>query len=73
MRAGLPLVVGERGPIRAVWARLFRRQPRADEAAWVAADGWDGATVVPRPPVTVPYLLLRVRVGDSAVVGPIRR
>ena len=24
----------------AVWARLFRRQPRADEAAWAAADGW---------------------------------
>ena len=57
----------------AVWTRLFRRQPRADEAALAAADGWDGATVAPRPPVTVPQLLLRARVGDSAVVGPTRQ
>ena len=57
----------------AVWARLFRRQPRADEAAWAAADGWDSATVRPRPPVTVPQLLLRLRVGDFAVVGPGRQ
>ena len=56
-----------------VWARLFRRPPRADEAAWAAADGWDGTTVAPRPPVTVPHLLLRAHVGDSAVVGPIRQ
>src|SRR6185437_6845222 len=54
----------------AVRARLFRRQPRVDEAAWAAADGWDSATVAPRPPVTVPQLLLRARVGDYAVVGP---
>ena len=45
----------------AVQARLFRRQPRADEAAWAAADGWDSVTVAPRPPVTVPQLLLRAR------------
>jgi len=38
----------------AVRARLFRRQPRVDEAAWAAADGWDSATVAPCPPVTVP-------------------
>ena len=63
---------GRRGPIRAVQCGecLFRRQPRADEAAWAAADGWDSATVAPRPPVTVPQLLLRARVGDSTVVGP---
>src|SRR6185503_18214535 len=54
----------------AVWARLFRRQPRADEAAWAAADGWDSTTVAPCPPVTVPHLSLRARVGDPAVVGP---
>ena len=54
-------------------ARLFRRQPRVDEAAWMAADGWDSATVVPCSPVTVPQLLLRARVGDSAVMGPIRQ
>ena len=64
---------GRRGPIRAVRARPFRRQPRADEAAWAAADGWDSATVAPRPPVTVPRLLLRARVGDSAAVGPIHQ
>ena len=57
----------------AVWARLFKRQPRADEAAWAAADGWDSATVAPCPPVTVPQLLMCVRVGDSAVVGPGRQ
>ena len=57
----------------AVRARLFRRQPRADEAVWAAADGWDSATVAPHPPVTVPHLLPRARVGDSAVMGPIRR
>src|SRR6185369_9518743 len=51
-------------------ARLFRRQPRVDATAWAAADGWDSATVAPGPPVTVPQLLLRARVGDSAVVGP---
>ena len=56
-----------------VRARLFRRQPRADEAAWAAADGWDSATVVPRPPVTMPQSLLRARVGDSTVVGPSRQ
>ena len=57
----------------AVRARLFRRQPRADEAAWAAADGWDSATVTPCPSVTVPQLLLCARVGDSAVVGPSRQ
>ena len=57
----------------AVRARLFRRQPRADEAAWAAADGWDNATVAPRPPVIVSHLLLCARVGDSAVVGPTRQ
>ena len=41
----------------AVWARLFRRQPQADEAVWAAADGWDSATVMPRPPVTVPHFV----------------
>ena len=56
----------------AVRARLFRQQPRADEAAWAAADGWDSATVAPCPPITVPQLLLRACVGDSAVVGPNR-
>src|SRR6185437_12273201 len=49
------------------------RQPRVDEAAWAAADGWDSATVAPCPPVTVPHLLLCVRVGDSAVAGPSRQ
>ena len=38
----------------AVLARLFRRLPRVGEAAWAAADGWNSATVVPRPSVTVP-------------------
>jgi len=57
----------------AVRARLFGRQPRADEAAWAVADGWDSATVAPCPPVTVPQLLLRARVGDSVVVGPSRQ
>ena len=63
---------GRRGPIRAVQcgARLFRRQPQVDEAAWAAADGWDSATVAPCPPVTMPQLLWRARMGDSAVVGP---
>ena len=62
---------GRYGPVRAVrcGARLFRRQPRADEAAWAAADGWDSATVAPRPPVTVPQLLLHARMGDSVAVG----
>ena len=45
----------------AVRAHLFRRQPRADESTWAAADGWDSAIVAPRPPVTVPRLLLRAR------------
>ena len=69
---GLPLVVGD--VARFVWcgARLFRRQPRADEAAWAAADGWDSATVAPCPPVIMPQLLLRVCMGDSAVAGPNR-
>ena len=43
----------------AVGARLFRRQPRVDEAAWVAADGSDSATVAPHPPVTAPQLPVR--------------
>ena len=54
----------------AVRARLFRRQPRVDESAWAVADGLDSATVASCPPVTVPQLLLRARVGDSVVVGP---
>ena len=57
----------------AVRARLFRRQPRANEAARAAADRWDSATVVPYPPITVPQLLLCARVGDSVVVGPSRQ
>ena len=64
---------GRRGPIRAVQARLFRQLPRADEAAWAAADGWDSTTVAPRPPITVSQLLLRARVGDSAAAGPSRQ
>ena len=73
MRAGLPLVVGNVARFRAVWARLFMRRPRADEAAWAAADGWDNTTVASRPPVTVPHLSPRARVGNSAVVGPTRQ
>ena len=57
----------------AVRVRLFRRQPRADEVAWAAADGWDSAIVTSCPPVTVLQLLLRARVGDSVVVGPSRQ
>ena len=70
---GSPAGGGRRGPIRAVRARLFRRQPRVDEAVWAAAGGWDSATVAPRPPVTVSQLMLRVRVGDTAVMGPSRQ
>ena len=53
-----------------VRARLFRRQPWVDEAAWAAAGGWDSATVAPRPPITVPQLLLHARVGDPRSWGP---
>ena len=74
MRAGLPLVVGDVARfVRCGAARLFRRQPRADKAAWALADGWDSATVALHPPVTVPLLLLRASVGVSAVVGPSRQ
>ena len=60
MRACLPLVVGDVARfVRCGVGRLFRRQPRADEAAWASADGWDNTTVASRPPVTVPYLLPR--------------
>ena len=38
----------------AVRARLFRRLPRVDEGAWVAADGWNNATVTPCPSITAP-------------------
>ena len=74
MLVSLPLVADDVAQYtRVVQARLFRRQPRADEAAWAAADGWDNTTVASRPPVTVPHLSLRARVGDSVVVGPSRQ
>ena len=53
----------------AVRARLFRRQPRADEAAWAAADGWDSATVAPRPPVTAPRGRLRGRGAHPSAIA----
>ena len=46
---GSPADRGRRGPVRAVWARLFRRPSRVGGEAWAATGRWDGATVPPRP------------------------
>ena len=54
MRASLPLVIGDMAQYaRVVWARLFRRLPRVGGAVWAVADGWNNATVTPRPSITV--------------------
>ena len=76
MCAGLPLVMGDVARYvrcSAVRACLFRRLPRVDEAAWAAADRWNSAIVAPCPLITVPQLLPNERVGDTAVMGPIRQ
>ena len=36
----------------AVLVRLFRRLPWVGKEAWAVADGWNSATVAPRPSVT---------------------
>jgi len=51
-----PTSLGLYGPVRVArcGARLFRRLPRVGEEAWAAADGWNSATVAPRPSATAP-------------------
>ena len=46
-----PASRGLRGPVRVARceARLFKRLPQIGEEAWAAADGWNSATVAPRP------------------------